>query len=542
MKRIGILILSIFVLTFQLPLCAQKSIEATASIKSVTVYLQGAEILLRSNVTVPSGSSDIVFTNLPQSVNASTIQVSANTDLTILSAVFQLNYLTSKKENVQVQLLKDSLELLSMQLKKVAGQKVIVKGQMDLLNANKNVAGQNTGLSMDQLTKMYDFYATKMNELNNQQLELEQKEKKLNENYQRVQNQLNELNSKFNQPTGEIVVSVTSKISSQTTFEITFLLPDAGWSPIYDIRSKDVHSNVTLNYKANVYQNSGTDWKDVMVKLSTGNPTVSATGPLITPWYLDFYHPMLRVNANAPSQQLSNMALPQGKSERLVEKDQNYEAASSSGADYTTVVQTQLTAEFSISIPYDIPSDGKPHLIAIQDYDLPAAYHYYAVPKLDNDAFLIADISAWEDLNLLPGNANIFFQGSYVGQSYLDPLSTKDTLPISLGRDRSIVIKREKVKDFSKEKIIGENKKQSFSYTINVKNTKKEAVDIKLIDQYPISQQGKIEVTLDDGGGATVVEAAGKLIWILHLESNEEKKVQFTFTVKYPKDQVIGGL
>jgi uncharacterized protein (TIGR02231 family) len=161
---------------------------------------------------------------------------------------------------------------------------------------------------------------------------------------------------------------------------------------------------------------------------------------------------------------------------------------------------------------------------------------------LDNDAFLTADISAWEDLNLLPGNANIFFQGSYVGQSNLDPLSTKDTLPISLGRDKSIVIKREKVKDYSKEKIIGDNKKQSFAYTINVKNTKKDAVDIKIIDQYPISQQGKIEVTLDDAGGAVIDQSTGKLIWNLHLESNGEQKLQFTFTVKYPKDQVIQGL
>ena len=540
MERLIVLLAFVY---FFSPLSAQKSIEATADIKAVTVYLQGAELSLRSNVNVPAGNSDIVFTNLPQSVNASTIQVSANTDLTILSAVFQLNYLNSKKENSQVRMLKDSLDLLSNQLKKVAGQKIIVKGQMDLLNANKDVSGQNTGLSMDQLTKMYDFYATKMNDLNNQQLDLEQKEKKLNENYQRIQNQLNELNSKFNQPTGEVVVSVSSKTSLQTTFQISFLLPDAGWSPSYDIRSKDVHSNVTLNYKANVYQNSGTDWNNVKVKLSTGNPTVSATGPLITPWYLDFYHPVnaYKGDRNAPSQSLSNMAMPEVKS-KAEEKDQDFEDVSSSGADFTTVLQTQLTAEFDISIPYDIPSDGKPHLIAIQDYDLPATYHYYAVPKLDNDAFLIADISSWEDLNLLPGNANIFFEGSYVGQSYLDPLSTKDTLPISLGRDKSIVIKREKVKDFSKEKVIGDNKKQSFAYTIAVKNTKKEPVDIKIIDQYPISQQGKIEVTLDDGGGATLDPSIGKMIWNLHLESNEEKKLQFSFTVKYPKDQVIQGL
>lgn len=529
----------IFAIALSLSTFAQKPIEASSDIKAVTIYLQGAEMMMRSTVNVPAGNSDVVFTELPQNLNASTVQVSANSDITILSAVFQLNYLSTKKENAQIKSLKDSLDLLTNHLKKTQGQKNIVKGQMDLLNANKDVSGQNTGLNMDQLTKMYDFYATKMNDLSNEQIDLEQKEKKLNENIARVQNQLNELNSKFNQPTGEIVVSISSSSARSTTFEFSFLIPDAGWSPIYDVRSKDTKSNITLNYKANVWQQTGTDWNRVKMKLSTGNPTVSATGPLLTPWYLNFYTPISYENAPAPV--LNNMVLKQQSragSPSAVSGDN----VSSTGADYTTVVQTQLTAEFDISIPYDIPSDGKTHLVAIQDYELPALYHYYAAPKLDNDAFLIADISNWEQLSLLPGTMNIFFEGSYVGQANLDPTTTRDTLPISLGRDKNIVIKREKVKDFSKEKVIGDNKKQSFAYTIDVKNTKKEAIDIKILDQYPISQQGKIEVALDDAAGAIIDAATGKLIWTLHLESNEEKKLQFSFTVKYPKDQLISGL
>jgi len=538
MKKILIFLFALLSRNFAF---AQKTVEATSEIKEATIYLQGAEMLMHSTVSIPAGNSDVAFIELPQNVNASTVQVSANSDITILSAVFQLNYLNTKKENAQIQSLKDSLDLLNNQLKKNHGQKNIVKGQMDLLNANKNVAGQNTGLSMDQLMKMYDFYATKMNDLTNQQIDLEQKEKKLNENIARIQNQLNELNSKFNQPTGEIIASITSSTARSVTFEFSFLMPDAGWTPIYDIRSKDVHSPVTLNYKANVYQNSGTDWDNVKLKLSTGNPAINATGPTLYPWFVNIYQPPVlnQVTITAPS-----------RASEKVEKDEiapaqssaGYMAANNTAANYTTATQTQLNAEFDISIPYDVPSDGKSHLIAIQDYELPATYSYYAVPKLDNDAFLTADISNWEDLNLLPGNANIFFQGSYVGQSYVNPSSTKDTLSFSLGRDKNIVIKREKVKDFSKPKTMGDNIKQSFAYTISIKNTKKDAIDIKIMDQYPVSQNSKIEVTLDDAGGATVDQNEGKLTWMVHLESNAEKKLQFSFTVKYPKDQPIAGL
>lgn len=519
---------------------AQKSIDASSEIKSATIYLQGAVMVMRSGVTVPAGNSEIVFGELPQNINAGTVQVSANSDITILSAVYQLNYLNTKKENALIKTLKDSLDLLNIQLKKTQGQKNIVKGQADLLNANKNVTGQNTGLNMDQLTKMYDFYTTKMNDLNSQQLDLEQKEKKLNENIQRVQNQLNELNSKFNQPTGEIVVSVSSSTSRTTTFEISFLMPDAGWSPIYDIRSKDIHSPVTLNYKANVYQNSGSDWNDVKIRLSTGNPTVSATGPTLYPWYVNIFQPqqLNEVVISAPSRAAGKQKAEPAAADNT--GDSMY--MNSTGADYTTVTQTQLNAEFDISIPYDIPSDGKAHLVVIQDYQLPASYSYYAVPKMDNDAFLTADISNWEDLNLLPGNANIFFEGSYVGQSYVNPSVTKDTLSFSLGRDKNIVIKREKVKDFSKPKTTGDNIRQSFAYTITIKNTKKEPVNIKIMDQIPVSQNSKIEVTLDDAGGASVNATDGKMTWMIPLAANEEKKIQFSFTLKYPKDAVISGL
>ncbi len=537
MKRL--LVFLFVLLVFKISL-AQKSIEANSEIKSATIYLQGAEMLMRSTVNVPSGNSEVVFTELPQNIDATTVQVSANSEIIILSAVFQLNYLNSKKENAEIKTLRDSLDLLNIQLKKTQGQKAIVKGQMDLLNANKDVSGQNTGLNIDQLTKMYEFYASKMNELNNEQLDLEQKEKKLNEGIQRLQNQLNELNSKFNQPTGEIVVNVSSSTARNTAFEFSFLMPDAGWSPIYDIRSKDIHSPVTLNYKANVYQNSGSDWKNIKVKLSTGNPTVSATGPTIYPWYVNYYPPkqLDEVVITAPSRAYKKV---EAEAAPMQDSAGNLGTYTTS-ADYTTAAQTQLNAEFDISILYDIPSDGKTHLIAIQDYELPATYSYYAVPKLDNDAFLTADISNWEDLNLLPGNANIFFQGSYVGQSYVNPSITKDTLSFSLGRDKNIVIKREKVKDFSKPKTIGDNIKQSFAYTITIKNTKKESIDIKIMDQIPLSQNSKIEITLDDSGGASVNEAEGKLTWMNHLEPSQEKKLQFSFTAKYPKDWQISGL
>ena len=171
-----------------------------------------------------------------------------------------------------------------------------------------------------------------------------------------------------------------------------------------------------------------------------------------------------------------------------------------------------------------------------------ASYQYSVVPKLDMDAFLIAKATGWEEYNLLPGEANIFFEGTFVGKTFIDPNSVKDTLSISLGRDKRIVVKREKVKDFTSRKAFGANIRETYAYEVSVRNAKQEAIKIVVEDQVPLTQNNQIEVMVSDTGGATYNKDTGKLSWTWMLQSNETKKTVFKFEVKYPKDKPISGL
>jgi uncharacterized protein (TIGR02231 family) len=153
--------------------------------------------------------------------------------------------------------------------------------------------------------------------------------------------------------------------------------------------------------------------------------------------------------------------------------------------------------------------------------------------------FLLAQIADWEKLNLLPGEANIIFEGTYIGKSFVDPSSTQDTLNLTMGRDKRVVVKREKLMDFSSVKFLGSNKKQIFTYEITVKNNKKEAINILLKDQYPLSQNKEIEVELLQSDGAAVNTETGVVNWKLQLAPNESKKVRISYSVKYPKDKVL---
>jgi uncharacterized protein (TIGR02231 family) len=201
-----------------------------------------------------------------------------------------------------------------------------------------------------------------------------------------------------------------------------------------------------------------------------------------------------------------------------------------------------LGVTFDISIPYDVNSDNKPHTVAFKEYEVPATYKYYAAPKLSTDAYLLAEVTNWEKFNLQPGNANIIFEGTYTGKSYINPSNITDTLSLSMGKDKKIIITKEKQQDFSSSKFIGTNKKQVFSYLIKIRNTKKESIDLTLKDQYPLSTDSDIEVELLESNGAEVNKETGMLLWQLKVAPNETKTIKLSYSVKAPKNKILTGL
>jgi TonB-dependent SusC/RagA subfamily outer membrane receptor len=207
--------------------------------------------------------------------------------------------------------------------------------------------------------------------------------------------------------------------------------------------------------------------------------------------------------------------------------------------DYVTVSENDLDITYDIDLPYDVPTNGKQQIATLKETSLNGVFKYYAVPKLDKEAYLLAEISDWEKLNLLAGEANIIFEGTYIGKSFLDPASTNDTLNLTLGKDKRVVVKREKMTDFSSVKFIGSNKLQVITYELTVKNNKKDAINFILKDQYPISTNKDIEVELRESSDAMVNTEIGVLTWKLQLAPGESKKVRISYSVKYPKGRVL---
>jgi uncharacterized protein (TIGR02231 family) len=442
------------------------------NIDHATVFLNGAELISTAKVALSKGENEILFTNVAGNVNAQSLIVNATNGVVVEAATFQNNYLATEVLSPRAKEIKDSIELVTDVRSQVQNKITVLSEQISLLQGNRKVGGDNTGLSVAELTKMLDLVNSKMEQILNQKSKQDEVLKKTDERLARLKRQLDEEQKREYQPGGQLLVKFYAKEATSSAIAITYVVPNAGWTPVYDIMADDANSPVKLYYKANIYQNSGVKWNNVKLTLSTGNPQEGVQAPALSPWYLSFYmpQPMNQGYANAPQ---SNVMVRAYK-KPLVDMDKGGAALMTTEAstmnEYVSVDNSGVNTTFEIDLPYTVPTDGKQHLVAVKKYDVPASYRYFAVPKVDKDAFLQAMITNWEDLNLLPGQTNIFYEGAYVGQGYLDMRTVKDTMFVSLGRDKKIVVRRERDKNLRSVKTIGSNVRETYAYNITIRN------------------------------------------------------------------------
>lgn len=516
-----------------------------SDITSVTVFLNKAQVNRLAKTNVQAGKTTLVVGGLSPQLDPQSIQVGGKGKFTIMGTSHRLNYLNEFNKPKRLVVLQDSLALLQQAVAFENSQKEVLNREEQLILANQKISGTNQNLTVAELKAMADFFRARLTELVSSRMKIDEKVKALNEKVAKVQRQLNEQRDMYNRNTSEILVTIQTDAATAVELDLNYVVGNAGWSPVYDLRAVDTKSPIQLAYKASVYQATGEEWNNVHLVLSTANPNLGGLKPELTAWYLEFYQPRayasqsLKKNKSAALGAVMRSA-PMEAEEMKVEEILVADATSI--ADFTSTVETSLNVEFDISIPQTVSSSAKPTVVDVKSNSVNASYEYAVAPKLDLDAFLLAKVTGWEDLNLLPGEANIFFEGTFVGKTFIDPNNIRDTLSVSMGRDKRIVVKREKVKNLNSRKVIGTNEKQESAWEITIRNTKSESVKVIMEDQIPVSQNSQIEVAVIDNGGAKQDAYTGKLTWKLNLKPAENRKLAYKFEVKYPKGRTISGL
>jgi uncharacterized protein (TIGR02231 family) len=548
-NKVAFLILCLFSSFSLLASSDQPEQFVKVPVQSVIVYLQGAQITQSKLVTLKPGRNLITFTGVSAHVISKSIQATASGDVNIFAVSDKINYLSIQEESPQVIRIKDSLKLINEEITQLGYDQETFDTEKRLLVQNEVLSGKDKGVSTAELKLAADFYRSRIREINAELFKIGKKEKNATQIVGRLNEQILALNAKRSSPSAEVSILLSCQTAISTTLEIKYIVSGAGWAPSYELIAEDVNKPIELKYRAKVFNNTDVDWTDVKMKISSADPTRSASKPLLDPWYVNYNSGFAYSQKN--SQQYLNNA-SDDKANAPAAISQGYfsmeadEVSTKAGKKeqksviaYEPIQVSELSAEFDIKNPYSIPSDSKPYIVEVTSYNLPATYKYYSAPKADRDAYMLARITGWEDLDLVEGPANVYFAGTFVGQSYIYTRSVDDTLDLSLGRDNKILVTRNKLKDFSNDKVIGNNRKVTYAYEIVVKNNRKTPIVLNLEDQLPVSQNNDITVDAIEISKAQQDVLSGKLSWMLSIPAGEQQKVLITYSIKYPRNKTI---
>jgi len=555
------LLLSIALLTSTL--LANDKVTVKSTLHSVTVYTQGAQLQHKANYTIKAGLSEVIVEGISPQIAAGTIQVKATGAVVILDSKYEYYYPQPQLELLvrdlppkiksAIRVLEDSIRLVNFDLRDINDEIEVLVAARKIIISNGAVKGQGKVNDSIQLLKAtVDYYTTKVSELNKKISSLDrQKVKKtdllseLNTRLEDLQNyaeQNNQTPEKKGVP--RIIITFMAKDAASGRIDLSYLASNAGWTPLYDIRSEAATGKISLTYKAQVRQLTGLDWDDIKLSISTNNPYANKTKPELNPWYIDYQEfrkqleekGKLRSDAFDDAPAVNSTALNMGF---MYSTNAAVEVNALGAEQFTTIVQQLISAEFKIDLNYSIASDNQVRMVLVKQSELNTSFRYYAVPKLDPGVYLVAQMTKLDELQLVPAKANIFFDGTYIGETYLDPTTMDDTLNLSLGKDPNIVVKRTLLKNQSKERIIQDKKERSFAYNIEVRNLKSSEIELFIQDQIPLTTNPDITIEKSNLGKGKIDEKTGLIEWQLKLKAKESQSFDYDFKVRHAKDKTV---
>ena len=536
--------------------------KVKSQIQDVIVYPQGAQINHKASYSVKPGITKIIISNISNGIQDQSLQVRGTGNMIIIDSKHSIIYpepITTKKFaelpiaiRRKIENYTDSLKMAQYALQELVLELQVINTTKSILSNNGAISGRGkVNDSLQLLKAAIDYYQTKMMELNRSELKFGQRKMNKEEQIAHYREVLNELSCYTAEadllavpkgPEHVIIVTVSAKEITTGKLSLSYLVNDAGWTPQYDIRTDVATGKIALTYKALVHQQTDQLWSDVRLTISTNNPFQNKTKPTLHPWYIDYvaYRPSpsakkarSQYDLNAPSMAQEGYATnSRSESEKI-----SIDAATS--IEFMSQIDNMISAEFKIDLPYEIKNNNENHIVLISSKEVDANLKYYAVPKLDAGAYLVAHLTNLEDLSLVPGEANIFFDGSYIGATYLDPGTMEDTMKLSLGKDPNIVIKRTLLKKETKEKFIGENREYTQSYKIEIRNQKNTNIAIIIEDQIPITTNPNVKIELEDGKGAKFTSTTGEITWDTQVKQKEIKTLTYSFKVTHPKGTPI---
>ena len=503
-----------------------QEIEVSHSISKVTVYMNSAEIVRQAKVQLPQGKSTLIFKGISENMNTQGLQISLPKGVKTYSIGTEKKpvkfeqFSGWKAIQKKYEQTKDTLELTNIKVNSLNSQISFLKENMELKS--------NTLASVNQLNTRANYFQNKIETIQLKIYKLQKKTKAIKSRLQKIQENKTKLEYKLRKRNVVIKAVVVAQAPISADIQLQYSVGQAQWKPYYAIYATDKNPTLEFHYQAQIYNNTGNDWNRQKLTLAIVNTNDNLDLPVLNTWVLsdNTYgydaDGLLNTDVKGNAWRTSNVVL----------KD-----SANIGNKYSVIKVDDINTKFVIDALQDIPSDATPHLIDVKTYHPQVDYFSLSIPKVKRGAFLIAKLPHWRQMSLMDAKINLFYNQTYQGTSLLNTRQVKDTLDISLGKDKSFNVYRRKLKSQNKEKLIGLNLMKELTYEIVIQNNKNAPQDIEIRDQIPVSGDNDIKVIPIDLAGANVDDISGQLTWKVHLKALETRKIVFSFKVKYPKSK-----
>jgi uncharacterized protein (TIGR02231 family) len=532
-------------------------LPAPSSIHAVTVYTDRAIVTRAAPLDLPAtGTVEVTFDKLPANLLDQSLQVSGRgaAQVTILDVTARAAYVDFTP-NERVKAIEDELRALAKQRRGLDDRGAVLKAQESSLGKleaatttppNKDTAPR---LTIEESTKFLAFLEDQRGKFLAERQTLDTQLEDLAAKVEAAQRKLNELRGAGGRSFKTVTVRLDAATAGKLDLSLSYTVPGASWTPSYDARVNSNDKTVTLAYHGLVRQNTGEDWKDVALTLSTARPSMGGAAPEVRPWTVDVFDPRVvpvAMPLASREMRMRSAAAPAAAGGVLMQAmaDAPAELAKDASFAAARIDQTATSASFKISAPSSVPSDNSPQKIPVTTAALAANPEYLTTPKLQPAAFLTAKVVNTSEFPLLGGAMNVFLDGTFVATSALRTVMPEEKFDLALGVDEGISVKHKRVKRFAEDTgLTNSGKRVTYEYLLTLQNNKKTAVRVAVADQIPVSRNEKIVVKqLAPDAKEFKPTAEGVLKWTLDLKPGEKRELTVKFSLDYPNDVQVTGL
>jgi len=547
MRLSSLLLLVILALPHVVLAAAEQRVAAPSRITAAVVYPDRAMTTRSATLSLKPGSYLISFSHLPDLTEDDSVRVAGKgtASATIVGAEVKRVFAEQVPEK-RAKELEQEIRALERKVAGIDARKSALVSQRGFIDSIKVAWGDRISKELAvgkptaaELNEALSFVGTGVTKVEEQARDLDEEKRQLKEQIDALRRQRDEAigSPAKESKTAEVAVEVAREGS--LALELTSTVSQAGWQPAYDVRLARDGKEAEFVFRGLVRQQTGEDWQDVALSLSTARPALGGAPPELSPWMISFYRPP------APPVPLYGRAR-----DGAAMKAEGFmvgaapAAPQAAPAPYETaqIAQEQTSVSFRIPRPVTVPSDGSEHGTVVAQEQLPVSLEFLAVPKLSPSVYLESEIINKMEYPLLPGKVNTFTGGNYTGSSYLKKVAAGEKFDLFFGTDDQVTVKREELKSHKEAGLFGKNR-QSYRYRIELHNYRKEPHTVTLRDQLPVPADQEIKVALDDPSvKPDETKPDGTLIWKIPMAAGEKKELTFGIVVEYPKDREVVGL